>query len=94
MTEPLGVLIPIMSIAWLGHRIEVHADAGLSPRNLRLPREMEATSVIAAAIEGARALEDIGPALRATAIGRTHDVDVRIEDGKVSVWLRPLAVQP
>ena len=94
MTEPLGTLVPIMSIAWRGHRVEIHGDAGLSPRNLRQPRQMEATGAIASAIEGARSLEDIGPALRTTAIGRTHDVDVRLEDGKISVWLRPLEVQP
>ena len=92
MTEPESPpeTKPILSVLWRGHRVEVHADASLRSGALRLANRMELTGLIATTINGARELADIGPALRATVLGSTHDIDVRLEGGRVTVWLSPL----
>jgi hypothetical protein len=79
---------PILTVAWRGHRVSVSADGWLGPDRPSSVRRMEAHSLIAWAIAEAASPGDIGPALEASPVGRTHVVSVGLADGGLEVSLR------
>ena len=80
---------PILTVMWRGHRVAVFGDMTLTPPQGMTGRRPESPSgTIANAITGAASVEDIVSALRASEVGRTHDVAVGVREGVLQIRLR------
>jgi hypothetical protein len=75
---------PILVVMWRGNRVTVFGD-----RSLRTTSRARSVlmGTIARAITEGETLDAILVALRASKVSETHDVELRVVDGLVQLWL-------
>jgi hypothetical protein len=88
-TPDLPTEKPVLTVIWHGHRVLVFADGelGTIPRGM-IHQHQEAMGDLAHEIGEADSASDLLARLMASRFAETHDVQLKVQDRGLQVWLR------